>query len=135
MPSDINNVNLGGRIGSMELRELGEGGDNYLRIRLASNRRKKEGEDWVDVANWFTVTVFGDARAKALEQMLEKGQQIHLTGELRYREWEDGEGNKREGIEVVVGGPKGELSPGRKAGEGNGGSQRANSAPDPDEAF
>lgn len=99
----INRVILVGNLTrDPELRNL-PSGMAVLSIRLAVNTRRKDGQtgEWMDEPNYFTVTIFGN-RGEALSRFLSRGSRIGVDGRLRWREWQDKDGNKRESIEIVA---------------------------------
>jgi len=65
---------------------------------LAVNRRRKQGDQWVDEANFFDITLFGK-RGESLSQYLQKGQQIAVEGQLKQDRWEQ-DGMKRSKVLV-----------------------------------
>ncbi len=81
-----------------------------LKFSIAVNRRKKHGDQWIDEANFFDVTVWGK-RGEALAQYMVKGQQLMIEGELIQQRWEK-EGQKRSKVSIeanniqLVGGNK-----------------------------
>lgn len=102
MPSDLNRVNLVGRLTrDPELRNL-PSGDAVCSIRLAvSSRARAEDGSWGDRSNYFDVTVFG-RQAEAMGQHLAKGRRIGVDGRLSWREWQTQEGAKRQSVEVIA---------------------------------
>lgn len=62
-------------------------GNAIVKGSLAQNRRKKQGDAWVDEAQFFDFT-FGGKSAEALHKYLIKGKQIGISGELRHDRWE-----------------------------------------------
>lgn len=81
-----------------ELRSAG--GTSVLSGRLAFSRREKRAGEWTDVPGFVDVTLGWGNRADSLERILRKGSRIGVTGELRYREWETADGQKRSTLEV-----------------------------------
>ena len=100
--SDINTVCVAGGITQApELRQTASG-TSVLGIRLANSRRRSDGNGgYTDRSNYFDVTIFGK-RADALAQILSRGMQIVVTGEMSWREWETPEGQKRQAIEILA---------------------------------
>lgn len=98
----INRVTIVGNLTrEPELRALPLGG-NVCSLRVAVNERKKDqAGQWVDAPNFFNVTVFGGS-ADNCAKFLFKGSQAAVDGRLRWREWQDQQGNKRESIEIVA---------------------------------
>lgn len=71
-------------------------------LRVAVNEREKKGDGtWGERANYFDVTCFG-AQARNVNQYLKKGSALAIDGRLRWRDWEDGEGNKRQAVSIVA---------------------------------
>lgn len=99
MAEDLNTVALVGRLTrDVEVRQAG--GTNALSMRLAVTSRKKVGETWTDVSNFFDVTHF--SKAEGLIPLLTKGRQVAIRGRLAWREWESGDGTRRQAVEVVT---------------------------------
>lgn len=58
-----------------------------VRFTLAQNRRKKQGESWVDYAEFYDAKFLGK-QAEAVSKYLVKGKQIAVQGEIRQDRWE-----------------------------------------------
>lgn len=52
--------------------------------------------------NWIRASLFGKRAEGGLPQYLKQGTQVAISGELRVREYDDKEGNKRTSVEVSV---------------------------------
>jgi len=52
--------------------------------------------------NWIRCSLFGKRAEGGLPQYLVKGTQVAISGELRVREYDDKEGNRRTSVEVSV---------------------------------
>lgn len=83
-----------------ELR-FGAAGGAVLSLGLAINKRKKEGDDYVDKTSFFNVVAFGTLAENAAAS-LEKGMRVVCTGEPEQREYETKEGEKRNVVEFVL---------------------------------
>jgi len=70
-----------------------------LRVAVNSNRRGADGE-WVEETLWLRVEVWDQAAERAAEQ-LRKGNRIFAEGQLRAREYETSDGQKRTSLELV----------------------------------
>jgi single-strand DNA-binding protein len=71
-------------------------------LGLAVNNRIKRSDDsWQDEPCFVDVVVFGN-QAEACATYLNKGDPVLLEGRLRYRIWEDQQGNKRSKHEVIA---------------------------------
>jgi single-strand DNA-binding protein len=123
----INRVTIVGNLTrDPELRGLPSGG-SVCSLRVAVNERRKDASgQWSDAPNFFNVTIFGNSADNAAK-FLSKGRQVAVDGRLRWREYNDRDGNKREAIEIVaqevqfIGGREG--GGGGQGGGGYGGQQ------------
>ena len=121
---DIATATLSGNLTrEVELRALPSGAD-VARLRVATSTRRRNGEEWIDKTNYFTVEVFG-AQARDCAQYLKKGSRVFVDAELDWREWTDQQNNKREAVtlkarQVVFEGGRAEPAP-----IGNGATQAA----------
>jgi single-strand DNA-binding protein len=96
---DIATAQLSGNLTrDVELRALPSGAD-VARLRVASTSRRRQGEEWVDKTNFFSVDVYG-AQARACAQYLARGSRVFVDGELDWREWDDQQGQHREAVTV-----------------------------------
>lgn len=94
--TDINHVVLVGRL-TRDLGELryGPSGGAIANLSVACNRSRKNGDRWVDEANFFDVTIYGKT-AENLKQWLTKGKQICVSGYLQQQRWEkDGQNHSK----------------------------------------
>ena len=99
---DIANATLSGNLTrDVELRALPSGAD-VARLRVATTTRRRNGEEWADKTNYFTVEVYG-AQARACAQYLAKGSRVVVDAELDWREWTDQQQNKREAVTFNAG--------------------------------
>ncbi len=68
---------------------------------IAVNRRTKKGDQWVEEASFFDVSLFGKS-AEGLAQYLTKGKQVAVEGELRQDRWEqDGQPRSKVYISAI----------------------------------
>lgn len=96
--SDINTVTIIGRLTRDAELKYTSSGFAVSKFSIAVNRRKKSGDQWVEEANFFDITLWG-RRAEALNQYLTKGTQVASQGELRQSRWEQ-DGQSRSKVEV-----------------------------------
>jgi single-strand DNA-binding protein len=126
---DIATATLSGNLTrDVELRELPSGAE-VARLRVATTTRRRNGEEWADKTNYFTVEVYG-AQARACSEYLGKGSRVVVDAELAWREWTDAENRKREAVtfrarQIVFEGARGKAASGEQGGERDG------AAPDP----
>jgi single-strand DNA-binding protein len=71
-----------------------------LRVAVNGRRRNSEGQ-WEDAPNYFDVTVFGQ-QGENCAQFLRKGRGVAVDGRLRWREWTDKEGHKRQSVDIIA---------------------------------
>lgn len=69
-----------------------------LRVAVNSNRRGPDGE-WVEETLWLRVEVWDQAAERAAEQF-RKGNKVYAEGELRAREYDANDGQKRTSLEL-----------------------------------
>lgn len=99
----INRVTLTGNLTrDAELRATASG-MNVLSFGVAVNDRyfNKQTNQWEDRPNFVDCTLFGN-RAQSLAQWLVKGTKVAIEGKLRWSQWENGQGDKRSKLEVIV---------------------------------
>jgi single-strand DNA-binding protein len=126
---DIATATLSGNLTrGVELRSLPSGAD-VARLRVATTTRRRNGEEWVDKTNYFTVEVYG-AQASACAQYLGKGSRVLVDAELDWREWTDQQNNRREAVtfrarQVLFEGARPRPDNGGEAGEHDGSSPPA----------
>lgn len=103
--TDINRVVLIGRL----TRDLGNdqrdfaytpNGQARANISIAVNRSRKQGDQWVDEANYFDVTIWGKT-AENLKPYLTKGKQVAVEGYLQQDRWEK-DGQRFGKVKVVA---------------------------------
>lgn len=97
MSADLNVVTLTGRL-TKDAETRMAGGTPVAVCRFASTARRKNGDQWEDVPNYFDVIVWG---REGLHQYLVRGKQLAISGELRWREWEK-DGTKHQRVEINV---------------------------------
>lgn len=97
---DLNHVILIGRLTRDAELKYTTNGQAVCKFAIAVNRRKKNGEQWEDVANFFDIVVWGK-QGESLKQYLVKGKMVGVDGELRQDSWEQ-DGQKRSRVEIVA---------------------------------
>ena len=97
----FNKVFLIGNLGAdPELRDAGDTQICNFRIATSESWKDKSGQRQ-ERTEWHRVCVFGKS-AESCGEYLRKGRTVHVEGQLRTRDWEDRDGNKRYTTEVVV---------------------------------
>ena len=108
----MNRVMLVGRLGrDPELRET-RGGSTWMVLSVATDRRRKDGDTWVDETDWHRVKVFG-RQAQVLSTLLYSGAQVGVDGMVQVEKWNDDAGKAMRSV-VVVGQQITLLSPRRE---------------------
>ncbi|MCF7821497.1 MAG: single-stranded DNA-binding protein [Mariprofundaceae bacterium] len=77
--------------------------------------------------NWIRCSLFGKRAEGGLPKYLVKGTQVAISGELKVREYDDKDGNKRTSVDVSV--DKLDLIGGRSEAQSGGGNQGGGSGP------
>lgn len=92
----MNEVILIGRlVREPEIRTT-QAGTKVARFSLAVDRRfTKDKADFIDCSAWRKTAEF-------VEKFFRKGQRVAVHGSIQTHTWEDGDGNKRKGVEVVA---------------------------------
>ena len=98
--NDLNHVTLIGRLTQDAELKYTQNGYAISSFSIAVNRSRKNGDQWVEEANFFEISLFGKA-AENLKPYLVKGKQIAVDGELRQDRWES-EGQKRSKVVIVA---------------------------------
>ncbi|MBP5283190.1 MAG: single-stranded DNA-binding protein [Treponema sp.] len=75
-------------------------GQARANVSIAVNRSRKNGDQWVDEANFFDVTIWGKT-AENLKPYLLKGKQILVDGHLKQDRWEK-DGQKFSKVTIVA---------------------------------
>lgn len=98
--ADVNHVIIIGRLTKDILLKYTGGGMAIGSFSIAVNRRTKKGEQWVEEASFFDVSLFGKS-AEGLAQYLTKGKQVAVEGELRQDRWEQ-DGQPRSKVTIAA---------------------------------
>jgi single-strand DNA-binding protein len=121
--ADINHVVLVGRLTRDAELKYTAGGQAVCKFSIAVNRRRKNGDQWEDEANYFDVVLWG-RQGESLNQYLVKGKLVGVDGELRQDRWQQ-DGQNRSRVEVVAnnmqllgGNPGGAAGTGGASGQG-----------------
>jgi single-strand DNA-binding protein len=74
------------------------GGMAVCKFALAVNKRRKQGEQWIEECNFFDIVAWGKS-GESLNQYLVKGKQVAVEGELHQNRWEQ-DGQPRSKVEI-----------------------------------
>ncbi|MCP4243183.1 MAG: single-stranded DNA-binding protein [bacterium] len=128
----VNKVILVGNLGADPEVRTTPSGTTVANLRIATNERVKQGDEWVDHSEWHRVACFGKT-AENVGKYLTKGRQVYIEGKIRTRKWQDKDGADRWSTEIIADrihfiGGKGDSAPGGGGygggGGGGGGRQR-----------
>lgn len=101
MASDTDVRVVGNATKDPELR-FTSSGQAVATFSIAVNRRKKEGDRWVDAGTeFFDVTCWAQLAENVSESII-KGARVMVWGRLQQRTWETQEGDKRSKVEIVA---------------------------------
>lgn len=100
MAKDTNVVIIVGRLTRDAELKYTNSGAAISNLSIANTKSRKQGDQWVEETNFFEATLFG-RQGEALNQYLQKGTQVSLTGELDYQSWEK-DGQKRSKVVIKV---------------------------------
>ena len=96
MARTINKVELLGRVGTDPEMQYTQNGTAVTKLRLATDRYRKDAEDETD---WHNVVVW-NGTAEAVNEYVVKGQRIYVAGRLVHNSWEGDDGQRRYRTEV-----------------------------------
>ena len=98
----MNRIFLVGRLGQdPELRKAKNGGEPWTTLSLATDRFRREGDQWVGEAEWHRVKVFGPT-AEACHRLLRKGGVAAVEGRLTYDKWTAHDGTPRVTAQIMA---------------------------------
>jgi single stranded DNA-binding protein len=118
---DINQLTISGNLTTdPELRQL-PSGQALCKIRIANNeRRKLQTGEWIDNPQYFDVTIWSGL-GEWVAANVAKGDKVVIAGRLRWREYENADGDKRQAIDItadsIVPAPRGATAPSDSADE------------------
>jgi single-strand DNA-binding protein len=98
--ADLNHVVLLGRLTRDAEIKYTSGGQAVCKFSIAVNRRKKNGDQWEDEANFFDIVLWG-RQGESLHPFLKKGKMVGIDGELRQDRWQQ-DGQNRSRIEIIA---------------------------------
>lgn len=97
------NITIVGRLGADPELRFSNSGMAIAKLRVVSSKRKKEGDEWIDVdTTWWSVTAFKNLAENVTDHLV-KGDSVVIAGSIKSREWEDVKtGEKRSIFEVTA---------------------------------
>jgi single-strand DNA-binding protein len=98
--ADLNHAVLIGRLTRDAELKYTANGQAVCKFSIAVNRRRKNGDQWEDEANFFDIVLWG-RQGESLNQYLTKGKMVGIDGELRQDRWQQ-DGQNRSKVEIVA---------------------------------
>lgn len=100
--TDLNSVNLGGRITKDAVLEKTKDNLSLVRVSIAVNRstKKKDTEEYIDKPVFVELTIFGNY-AETMFKYFTKGRYITVQGHLDMDSWTGTDGSKNSKLKVV----------------------------------
>ena len=96
MSRTINRVELLGRVGADPDLKYSENGTAVCQLRLATDRRRQNGETEAD---WHSIVCWGK-RAEAVAEYVRKGNRLYVAGSLAQNSYETEDGQRRYRTEI-----------------------------------
>jgi len=128
--ASVNKVILIGNVGRDPEIRYTQSGEPIANFTLATNEvwNDKSGQKQ-ERTEWHRVEVFGKT-AQVVRDYVTKGRPVYIEGSIRYEEWTDKDGNKRNTTRIRVSGPGSRLVllGGRGEGGGGGGARSSGGA-------
>jgi|SRR5690606_1857322 len=100
MFGDVNKVTLLGNVTKDPDLRFTPSGTAVLSFSIATNRRYKKGEEWVDEPSFHNIVVWN--QAEQLGKRIKKGTRIYIEGRLQTRSWDGADGKKQYKTEIVA---------------------------------
>ena len=97
MANDLNQCNFIGRAGRDPETRYAASGTAVTNFSLAVGYKYKETES----TEWVLVICFGKL-AELVEQYVQKGKQLFVSGRMKTEQWEDRDGNKRYTTKIIA---------------------------------
>ena len=124
MAGSVNKVILIGNLGrDPEIRTM-QSGEKVANLSVATSEtwNDRQTGERRERTEWHRVVIFGRV-AEVAEQYLRKGSKVYVEGSLQTRKWQDQSGQDRYSTEVVLSGPRGQMTmlDGRSDDSGYGG--------------
>jgi single-strand DNA-binding protein len=89
-----------GNVGKVDVRNL-DGNKKVASFSVASEESYKDGEgNWQNITTWVNVVSWNPGTIKYIENNVQVGRQVLVTGRLRNNSWEDDKGSKHTTLEL-----------------------------------
>ena len=119
--ASVNKVILIGNLGRDPEIRYTQAGEPIANFSLATSEKwtGKDGQKQ-ERTEWHRVEVFGKS-AQVVRDYLSKGRSVYVEGQIRYEDWTDKDGNKRNSTRIRVSGPNSRIVLLGSRGDGAGG--------------
>lgn len=97
----VNSCRFVGRLGADPDMQYTPSGTAIVKVGLAVNERRKEGDEWVDDTLWVDLTLFSN-QAENLNQVVNKGDLIQVDCQYQKRAYTGNDGEKRTSHDFIV---------------------------------
>lgn len=97
----LNRAYLIGHIGQEPEMHTSRGGQNVLKLSLATPNVRKVNEEWVDTPDWHRITVFGND-AEYLGKYAHKGDALAVECAIRPNKWTDKDNIVHHDVNLIV---------------------------------
>jgi single-strand DNA-binding protein len=97
----INSVTMIGHIGKDPELRTTEAGASVVSFPLAFHEFRGSNGDKQTITHWFNCFAVGSL-AELCSEFVHKGAKVGISGQLRQRNWENKEGQKRNSVEIHV---------------------------------
>lgn len=121
----VNKCMIIGNLGKDPEKKSLPSGMAVTNFSVAVNNRKKQGDNWVDETEWFSVVCF-DRLAERAADWLKKGSKVYVEGRLQTRSWDDKESGQKKYRTELIAQTFENLTP--KAGGSEGGASASSSS-------
>ena len=97
----VNRVFLIGRLGNDPVLRYTKNGTAVATLSLATSKsyKAKGSDEWQETTQWHKIVLWRGL-AEFVAERLSKGSAVYIEGELKYRSWEDENGNNRKIAEI-----------------------------------
>ena len=100
MFGDINKITLMGNVTRDPELRYTPSGTAVLSLGLATNRRYKKGEEWLDEVTYHNIVIWNNA--EELAKRIKKGTRVYIEGRISTRSWDSADGKKNYKTEVIT---------------------------------
>ena len=97
----MNKVFLYGNLGKDPEVTFLNSGSAVCKFPIATSRRFKKGEEWVEESTWHNIVVWGK-RGETCGEKLRKGSTVLIEGRIQQRSWENKETGKKQYATDIV---------------------------------